>query len=299
MSEHKNGSGSGTMATVAAKSIRIVSRKITAGKIGVYAFLILVTFFSLYPIYFSIISSFKTVQEFTFSKTALPGVWVIENYQYVFRNIGIFSYMANSVVTVTIGLGIYIYICNAAGYALGMLRFRLKLPIFSFVLFFQIFPQMVIASQVYRICSKIGLINTRVGLILVWVTYFAPFGTYIMATYYSSMPRSLLESARIDGAHVFQQLFHIMMPMAKPMIGTIAIVGSLAMWTELPFSLLIIQEPQKRPLSLGIAIMKGEHGIPIPNLTAAILLSIIIPVILYILFQKTIHMGSTAGAVKE
>ena len=87
--------------------------------------------------------------------------------------------------------------------------------------------------------------------------------------------------------------------MARPMIGTIAIVGSLSMWTELPFSLLIIQEPAKRPLSLGIAIMKGEHGIPVPTLCAGILFSVILPLILYFIFQNAIQMGSTAGAVKE
>ncbi len=265
---------------------------------GVYLFLILVTFISLYPIYFSFISSFKGVQEFTYSKNTLPSVWVLDGYDYVFRNLGILRYLTNSIITVSFGLIGYLYICNATGFALGMLRFKMKLPIFSFLLFFQIFPQMVIASQVYRICSQLGLINTRLGLILVWITYFGPFGTYIMATYYATMPRSLLESARIDGAHIFQQLFHIMIPMAKPMIGTIGIVGSLAMWTELPFSLLLIQKPELRPLSLGIAIMKGEHGIPVPTLSAAIILSIIIPVILYLFFQRSIHQGSTAGAVK-
>ena len=270
-----------------------------AAKTFVYFFMILVTFVSLYPIFFSLISSFKSVEEFTYSKNALPSVWVTDGYDYVFRNLGIVRYMVNSIITVSIALVGYMYVCNATGFALGMLRFKLKLPIFSFLLFFQIFPQMVIASQVYRICSNMGLINTRFGLILVWITYFAPFGTYIMSTYYASMPRSLLESARIDGANIFQQLFHVMMPMAKPMVGTIGIVGSLAMWTELPFSLLLIQQPEKRPLSLGIAIMKGEHGIPVPTLSAAIIISIIIPVILYFLFQNSIHQGSTAGAVKE
>lgn len=264
----------------------------------VYAALILVTLISLYPIFFAFISSFKTPQEYTFSKTNMPAAWVMDNYEYVFRNLKFISYTINSVVLVTGGMIFYLFVCNAAGFALGKLRFRFKLPVFSFILFFQIFPQMVIAAQVYRICSKLGLMNSYLGLILVWVAYFAPFGTYIMSTYYSTMPRSLIESARIDGAGVFRQLFRIMIPMAKPMIGTIGIVGSLAMWTELPFSLLLIQDVARRPLSLGIAVMKGEHGIPIPILTAAILVSTIIPLILYMFLQNKIHMGSTAGAVK-
>ncbi len=275
-----------------------MKKSLNVPKLLVYAFLILITFLSLYPIYFSLISSFKTVPEYTMSKTALPESWVMDGYDYVFRNLNFLGYMMNSMILVFIGMLLYVFVTNAAGFALGMLKFRFKLSVFSFVLFFQIFPQMVIASQVYRICAKIGLMNTYSGLILVWVAYFAPFGTYMMATYYATMPRSLIESARIDGAGVFRQLFKIMMPMAAPMIGTVSIVGSLGMWTELPFSLLLIQDPSKRPLSLGIAIMKGEHGIPIPTLTAAILVSCIIPLIMYLFFQKKIHMGSTAGAVK-
>lgn len=267
-------------------------------KVAVYLFLIFVTFISIYPLFFTLISSFKSPSEYAVSKNALPIKWIWSNYSYVFRNLNIQRYMLNSAITVTLGMGLYVLVCNAAGFALGMLRFRFKLTIFSFILFFQIFPQMVIAAQVYRICSKMGLMNSYLGLVLVWVAYFAPFGTYIMSTYYSTIPRSLIESARIDGANVFQQLFKIMMPIATPMIGTIGIVGTLAMWTELPFSLLLIQDPKMRPLSLGLAVMKGEHGIPIPTLSAAILVSALIPLILYLFFQNTIHMESTAGSVK-
>ena len=277
-------------------TLKIKSRNISKG--FTYTFLILITLVSLYPVYFSFISSFKSVEDYTFSKTALPAVWVWDNYLYVFKNLNFLNYTMNSLFLVLTGMILYLFVCNAAGFALGMLRFRFKMPIFTFILFFQIFPQMVIAAQVYRICSRIGLMNSHLGLILVWVAYFAPFGTYIMSTYYATIPRALIESARIDGAGVFRQLFNIMMPVAAPMIGTIAIVGSLGMWTELPFSLLLIQEPAKRPLSLGIAIMKGEHGIPIPILTAAILISALIPLVFYFFFQNRIHMESIAGSVK-
>ena len=277
-------------------TLKIKSWNISKG--FTYTFLILITLVSLYPVYFSFISSFKSVEDYTFSKTALPAVWVWDNYLYVFKNLNFLNYTMNSLFLVLTGMILYLFVCNAAGFALGMLRFRFKMPIFTFILFFQIFPQMVIAAQVYRICSRIGLMNSHLGLILVWVAYFAPFGTYIMSTYYATIPRALIESARIDGAGVFRQLFNIMMPVAAPMIGTIAIVGSLGMWTELPFSLLLIQEPAKRPLSLGIAIMKGEHGIPIPILTAAILISALIPLVFYFFFQNRIHMESIAGSVK-
>lgn len=275
-----------------------LNRHINSWKVVTYTFLIVLTLISLYPLYFTFISSFKTVSDYTFSKMALPDDWIGANYHYVFRNMKIINYILNSLVTVGAGMVLYLFVCNAAGFALGLLRFRFRMIIFSIILFMQIFPQMVIAAQVFRICTRIGLMDSRLGLLLAWVAYFAPFGTYIMSTYYAAMPHSLIESARIDGTNVFQQLFLIMMPMAKPMISTIMIVGSLAMWTELPFSLLLIQSPSKRPLSLGIAILKGEHGVPVPILTAAILVSLVIPLLFYFFLQKAILMESTDGAVK-
>ncbi len=89
-----------------------------------------------------------------------------------------------------------------------------------------------------------------------------------------------------------------MIPVAMPMLGTIGIVGSFAMWQELPFSLFILQRPRLRTISLGIALMRGEHGLPTPVLSAAFIISAAIPVIAYLFFQKRIAVGATAGALK-
>lgn len=157
---------------------------------------------------------------------------------------------------------------------------------------------MVIASQVYQIASKIGLLNTRVGIILVWCAYFAPFGTYIMTTYFAGVPRELLEASRIDGAGLMRQLFAVMIPIAKPMLGTIGIIGALGMWNELPFSLLFLQKQEIRTLIQGIALMQGEFGLTVPTMSAAVLVSAFIPLSLFLVFQKHVTMGATAGSVK-
>ena len=119
-----------------------------------------------------------------------------------------------------------------------------------------------------------------------------------MTTYYSTVPKSLIESARIDGAGVFQQLVWIMIPIARPMIGTLGIIGALAMWHELPFSMLILQRQNLRTVTLGIALLQGEYGLPTPVLSAAVLVCSIVPLLLYIIFQNYITMGSTAGSIK-
>ena len=119
-----------------------------------------------------------------------------------------------------------------------------------------------------------------------------------MTTYFANVPKVLVESARIDGANVWQILFRIMLPIAAPMLATLAVIGTIAMWNEFPFSLLLIQKPGMRTITLGIAMMQGEHGLSVPSLTAAVTISAIIPLILFLFFQKYVSMGATAGSVK-
>lgn len=263
--------------------------------------LIILSLFSLvivYPVYFAVISSIKAPAEYVVNKTGLPQNPTLDNFAKVLTQMSMFKFMLNTFILVGFSMVLYFLVCTAAGFAFGKLRFKGRLTAFTFIIFIQIFPQMVIAGQIYQLISKMGLLNTHLGLILVWVAYFAPFGTYIMTTYYSTIPKSLIESARIDGAGVIQQLFKIMIPIAKPMIGTLLIIGALAMWHELPFSMLILQRLQLRTLTLGIALMQGEYGLPTPVLAAAILVTVGFPLLLYIIFQNYITMGSVAGSVK-
>lgn len=263
-----------------------------------YLLLTILALIIVYPIYFAVITSLKTTAAYASDKVGLPKAPTLANFTHVLMRMNMLTFLFNTLLLVGVSMVLYFLVCTAAGFAFGKLRFKGRLGVFTFILFIQIFPQMVIAGQVYQLINQMHLLNTYAGLILVWVAYFAPFGTYIMTTYYSSVPKSMVESARIDGAGVFQQLFSIMIPIAKPMIGTLGIIGALAMWHELPFSMLILQRQKLRTLTLGIALMQGEFGLPTPVLTAAILVTSGVPLILYIIFQNYITMGSTAGSVK-
>jgi len=264
-----------------------------------YLFLIVLALLSLFPLYFAFISSFKTVEQYTLHKLSLPKAFYLGNYSKVLFDLDLLSYTFNTILTVGVSMFFYIIICAAAGLAFGKFNFRGRMVLFTLILFFQIFPQMVIAGELYQLMSRMGLLNTRVGIILAWLAYFCPFGTYIMTTYFAAMPKDIVESARIDGANVFQLLFKIMMPIAKPMLGTIGIIGTLSMWNELPFAMMILQQNKIRTLTVGIALLQGEFGLPVPILSAAVIISALVPTVCYFFFQKLIAMGATAGAVKE
>lgn len=260
--------------------------------------MILLCLASILPLYNVIGASLKSADEYAVNPILLPEKVVWDNYSYAALDAGLLRYAVNSFLYVPAALCLYILVCVCSGYAFGKLRFAFRRPIFLLVLFLSIFPQLLLATQVFKLVSLMKLTNTGLGVILAWVAYFAPFGTYMMTTYYSDMPYELVEAARIDGASQYRILSRVMAPMAAPMISTIAIIGFQSMWNELPFSLLILQGQKVRTLTVGVAMMRGEFGLRVPIQSAALVIAMAVPLLVFIVFQRRITLGATAGALK-
>jgi raffinose/stachyose/melibiose transport system permease protein len=263
-----------------------------------YLLLILFAFVALYPLYHGLITSIKTSGEYVNNKLMWPESPVISNYAYVLLQGKMLRYFLNNALIMPPAIIGYLFVCTAAGFAFGRLKFPFRLPIFLFVLFLMIFPQMLLSVQIFQICRKLHLINSYAGVVLVWIAYFAPFGTYIMSTYFSSVPYDIIESARIDGAGTWVILFRIMVPISMAMMGVIFIIGFQSMWNELPFSLLLLQNSDMRTITQGIGMLQGQYGLDDTRLTAAVMAASFVPLMLFLFFQKYISMGAFAGSVK-
>ena len=260
--------------------------------------LILLMVASLFPLYNVLAASFKSEDEFVANLVLPPKAPMVGNYVHAAIDGLLLRFAVNTLILVPIGLVAYLAVCVTAGYAFGKMRFGPKRPLFLLVLFLMIFPQLLLATQVFRLISLLDLTNTGLGVILTWVAYFAPFGTYIMTTYFTDMPYELVEAARMDGATHTRILVNVMTPLAMPMIATIAIIGFQSMWNELPFSLLILQEPKLRTLTLGIAMMRGQYGLAVPMQSAEVVIASAVPLVIFLIFQRQVTLGITAGAIK-
>ena len=267
-------------------------------KISMYFVLIVFALIAIYPIYHMLITSLKSSTEYVDNKLYWPISVTFENYKYVLFQGKILKYFINNCIIMPIAMVGYLFVCITAGFAFGRLRVPFRFHIFLLVLFLMIFPQMLLSVQIFQICRHLHLINNYLGLILVWIAYFAPFGTYIMATYYSTVPYELVESAKMDGANIWQIILFIMVPVGKPMIGIISIIGFQSMWNELIFSLLLLQNDNMRTITQGIGMLQGQYGLDDTRLTAAIMIASLLPLILFLFFQRFISMGSYSGAVK-
>lgn len=274
----------------------MISKKIN--NLPLYFVLILFSFFSLFPLYYVLMGSFKGDTELLHNLLSLPKKFILDNYEYCLVKGKIYKYFLNNVVIVPLCLALYLFVCSSAGFAFGKLKFKYKHVIFLFVIFILSFPQMVLSLQIVKISNALKLTNTYLGIILVWVAYFAPFGTYMMSTYYSGISDSIIEAARIDGANIYTILMRIMIPVAAPMMATITIVGFQSMWNELSFSLLLLQDMGKRTMTLGLAMMQGEFGLPDNIISAAILLTALLPILVFLFAQNSVSSTATAGSVK-
>lgn len=266
-------------------------------KFIIYLVLIFFTILSIYPLYHVFITSFKQLREYVNNGFFPASHWVWDNYKVAIDQ-GFLYFFRNNLILIPSALLFYLVVCTMAGFAFGRLRFPFRLSFFLLVLFLMIFPQMLLSMQIFQLCAKLRLTNNFLGIILVWTAYFAPFGTYIMATFFSSLPYEIIESARIDGASTWKVLTRIALPVAYPMLGIVIIIAFQSMWNELPFSLLLLQKMEMRTVTVGIAMIQGQYGIPPTIQCAVIIIASLIPMGIFVFFQKYIATGSFAGAVK-
>ena len=140
-------------------------------------FLLVLVIASIFPLYNVIVASFKSGDEFVANPFFPPKSPIGDNFVYAAVNARLLAYAVNSLILVPLGMVLYLAVCVSAGYAFGKMRFRLKRPLFLLVLFLTIFPQLLLATQVFKLISLLRLTNTGPGVIRTGVAYFSPFGT--------------------------------------------------------------------------------------------------------------------------
>lgn len=261
--------------------------------------IVLLGIVSLLPFYFMVVTSVKTGDAYMANQLLPARPITLENYLWTIQTVDIGRYFMNSVLVLAFTLVPYVLIATAAGYAFALLRFPLRVPLLILTTSIMIFPQMVLGVQLYALLARFRLLNSYLGLVLAYLAYFAPYAAYLMTTYYRGLPRTYLEAATLDGANLFQIYRSIMLPMAVPMIVTVVIVGSQAIWNELPFALMIMRTSDRRTLMAAIALLGGQYGLSITRYATVLTIAAGPVIALYIAFQRHIRQGIIAGGIKE
>ncbi|MEU6263603.1 carbohydrate ABC transporter permease [Saccharopolyspora shandongensis] len=249
------------------------------------------------PFVWEVLTSLKTFAETTrIPLTFFPHEWQWSNYSDVFDALP-FADMFQASVFTTVGrtLGQLVF-CSLAAYAFARMRFRGNNLLFGLFLSVLMVPSQLFLIPQYLIVAKLGWLNSLPGLIVPGM--FSAFGTFLLRQFFLTLPRELEEAARLDGANPFQVFWHIALPLAKPGLLALAILTALWSWNDLMYPLVVTTEPDKMPLSAGLATLQGEHFTDYSLLMAGSVMASAPMIIAFIFLQRHFIQGIAFSGTK-
>ena len=264
----------------------------------IHCFLILVSASCLFPLWWAFASSLKT-QETVFNDLSLfPKVPHWENYIFAWTKADFSVYFLNSLLyTLVVVVGVLL-IASMAAYAFSRLQFFGKNVLFLILISTMMIPIPGSFIALYVLLNKLHLVNTRLGYILPQINGGLALGIFLLKTFFDELPKELEDSAAIDGCGRFRIYWHIALPLARPALAVLAIFNILAVWNEYLLAMLVLSSKELMPLQRGLMVFQGAHITQYPLLMAGIVITVLPVLIVYLLLQKHIIKGITAGAVK-
>lgn len=261
-----------------------------------YGILITVSLLALYPFVWVVLSSLKDNFEIYGNAFGLPRVWKFENYVRAWT-IGNFETNFFNSIFIASGATIGVIVIAAmASYILARVKPNNLLYVYFTVGIMIPFHALLIPTFIF--IRDAGLINKRIGLMLVYIATNMAMSIFILTGFLKSLPRSLEEAALIEGCSWPRIFFQIIFPLSKPGLATIGTLAFLNCWNEFLYASILIADPLKKTLSLGIAAMKGQYFTDYGIMCAGLAITIVPIAIFYIIFQEQVIRGMAAGAVK-
>ncbi|MED4954693.1 carbohydrate ABC transporter permease [Paenibacillus macerans] len=253
---------------------------------------------TLYPFFWLVISAFKTNADFYARPFGLPEVWRGDNFLRAWESSRLGAAFGNSLVVSAGSLALTLFIAALTSFVLARFQFRWKGGVLAFFVVGMLIPIHSTLVPLFILMKQMSLLNTYWALILPYTAFALPTAIFVLTAYLTSVPRELEEAAFIDGTGLWGLFFRIMLPMSVPALATITIISFLHAWNDFSFALVFINKTALKTLPLAIANFADGYQTDYGLTLAAMTLSVLPTIALYLLFQEQMMKGMTAGAVK-
>ncbi|MCL2335645.1 MAG: carbohydrate ABC transporter permease [Endomicrobia bacterium] len=260
--------------------------------------LIIVSLTCVFPVFWMLSSSLKTQQEIFTKMSLLPHTWNWSNYVTAFVQADFGRYFLNSVFYTVVGVFFILFVSSLAAYAFARLEFWGKSVFFYVLIATLLIPIPGVFVPLYLLLKNLHLIDTRIGLLLCYISNGLAFAIFLLKGFFDDLPREIEEAALIDGCSRFGIYWRIALPLAKPALATLVIMNSLTIWNEFLLALVVLQDKAKMPIQRGLMVFQGTFITDYPLLMAGLTIATIPIVIIYLLMQKHIVKGIASGALK-
>ncbi|MBP1963433.1 carbohydrate ABC transporter permease [Paenibacillus aceris] len=256
----------------------------------------------LYPLLWTLLDALKNNEQFflnaPWALPKFPLLW--SNFSYVWSKYNFSTYFLNSIVVTAGSTLLGMILAAMTAYILARYDFKGNKIIFTIYISSMMIPFALALIPLFFLLNDLQLINTWLGLILVYAALNLPFGIFLLVGFYKSLPKEIEEAAIIDGTSHYGTFFRVMLPLSQPGLITVMITNMLNNWNEYFLGVVLTNEPTKYTLPIGLAVMQAEmqYRVEWGPLFAGLLITTLPTLIVYIIFQRQIASGITAGAVK-
>ena len=265
----------------------------TARRIALFVVMVVAAIVMLYPFYYMLNNAFRTAAQFDQQIGHSVSSW-----GRLFQDLPVARELLNSTLICVVAIVIILAVSTTAGFAFAKLRFGGSGVIFLMVVAAMMVPLQSIIIPEYVNLARLGLVNTYAGAILVYAALGTPFATFLMATHYRGISDDLIEAAIIDGLGYGRTFLRIALPLSIPAMATVAVLQFIQIWDDLLVGLLFLQNPQQRPITVGLAALAAGRSTSIPALLGGSFLSAVPAIVVYLIFQRYLVKGLTLGMGK-
>ena len=269
------------------------------GATASYVYLSILAVIAAFPLAWILLSSIKSKNELAGDPTSFfPKEVTFENFRIVFEQLNFGRNVGNSILVA--GTTTLVAITISALGAYGVVRFfpRFGKTLTRVLVTTYMFPPILLAVPYSIIMGKFGLMNNRVGLVIVYMSFSVPYAIWLLVGFFQTVPIGIEEAARIDGANKIQVFYRIVLPIVAPGIVAVAIYTFINAWNEFLYSLILINSSDKATVAVALKSLEGQEVLDWGVMMAASAVVVIPSVIFFMLIQKKIAGGLAAGAVK-
>lgn len=263
-----------------------------------HLFLAAVALAILLPLVFMVVTSVKTDEEYAGNKLGIPNDVTFDNLVEVIQDPNLLTWAGNSAIVTAASVAIAVVAALLAAYGLARsgassVR-RMLVPVIALIAV----PPVILVVPLFSLFADAGLVNRLEGVILIYAGLLTPLAVYLFSNYFETIPVELDDAAVIDGASRFQILRHVFLPLARPAILTVSVVGAAFVWNEFLIALLFLQSEGSQTLIVGLTSFQGRYDADEPLLMAWSLMATLPILALYVFGQRYLVRGLTGGAVK-
>ncbi len=279
----------------------------------IYVLCAIVLIWALAPIYWVAVSSISTRTELYARpyKIWFPSQPTLEHYTTIFTEGAKFrdggfsptadlmgSGLKNSVIISAASAAAVTLLATGAGYVFARMQFVGKRPIFFFIMLMLPLPIWVSLIALFFLMSQLELVDTLLGLILIFVTLLLPLSVWMMTTFIRDIPLEIQDAARVDGADRWRLVFSIILPLARPGMVAVFLVGLLSTWNNFLIPIIFTRSADSQPLTVVLTLFIGQYEVAWEDMSAAAVVTMLPPFVMALFFQRYLVRGLTMGAVK-